>query len=127
MAILDPNRFAHLTPDERLRRIGDLLAKAVMIFRQRERAAGRLSADGNPVVSPVRDITELVTDPREKEILRYLQRVGVGSPHDLRVALDTSESTVKRALVRLRSLGLVVASGHTRAVRYRLPVDPGRS
>lgn len=123
--MLDPNRFAHLTPDERLRRIGDLIAKAVMIYRQRERAAGRLSADGKPVVAPVHDITELVTDPREKEILRYLQRVGVGSPHDFRVALDTSESTAKRALARLRSLGLVAASGHTRAVRYRLKAAEG--
>lgn len=120
MTMLDPNRFAHLTPDERLRRIGVLIAKAVMIFRQRERAAGRLSAAGTPIVVPIRDLADFVSDEGEKQIIRHLQRAESASPHDICVVLSLPRTTLMRKLARLRTVGLVEVTGKTKAARYTL-------
>lgn len=120
MPMLDSHRFAHLTPDERIRRIGDLIGKAVMIFRQGERAAGRLTAEGTFLVVPIRDSAELVADAGEKRILRHLQRAGSASPHDFCIALDLPCTTLMRKLARLRAAELVAVTGKTKAARYSL-------
>lgn len=126
MPTLDAHRFSHLTPDERFRRIGDLIAKAVMIFRQSERAAGRLTAEGKAVVVPICDPAELVTDEGEKRILRHLRHAESASPHDFCIVLTMPRTTLMRKLARLRAVGLVEVTGKTKAARYRLmPPSPG--
>lgn len=121
MTLLTFNRYRDLPETERICRIGELIGKAVLLYRRDLRAAGRVEAlvvtrePGGP--------SALVDDAIEQRVVEYLARIGSASPHDLCVALGHTRTTVSRKLARLRNAGILKASGKTKAIRYSLRTD----
>jgi CRP-like cAMP-binding protein len=118
MTLLTFKRYRDIPEAERIRRIGELIGKAVLLYRHDLRAAGRVEAlvatrePGGP--------SALVDDAIEQRVVEYLARIGSASPHDLCVALGHTRTTVSRKLARLRNAGILKASGKTKAIRYSL-------
>ena len=118
MNYLDATRFDRLTDAQILRRIGALLATAIV-------RSGRLRSQN----AKVRD--GLGTEPEsridhlrlERKIADYLRITGAASPAELKRALGLRGRSLTRALARLRSGGLCEVAGRTRAARYRLRRD----
>jgi DNA-binding transcriptional ArsR family regulator len=59
-------------------------------------------------------------DETENSVIEYLHRIGEASPQDIQSSLNLSRSTTYRAMDRLAEEGVVLRSGKTRSVRYRL-------
>lgn len=121
----------HLSREERIQRIGELLSKGVtlMLIREAElkrssqvaatSASGNGSADEPPAVpSPEHQVAG--DDDTARSILDFLRRVGQASPRDIQRNLDLPKSTLYRHLIRLVQSSLVVGTGKTSAIRYRL-------
>lgn len=121
MALLSSTRQIDLSDQERLRRIGELIATAVIRYRRRQRTtvAKAGSVSSGTCIDPV----ELVGDEIEKRLVRYLGGVNAATPHELSEVLDLSRSTVTRKLSRLRMAGLVTVSGRTKGATYKLKTD----
>lgn len=128
MPLLDLDSYANLSEDERLDRIGALIAKAVVLYRNDQQRAGEVEpetvadADQGGVIRSVADLAE---DETEKQVIRYLERVGSATPRGFSAALGLSRQTVTRKLARLRASGLVVVTGKTRMARYELAGPSG--
>ena len=117
-----PLPATNLPDRDRIRRIGELLCKAVML------------AEAKRVVQPV-EVQEMPAPgilggrPRartfsDQRVLRYLQTAGDASPVAIRTALGLSRSTAFRALTRLSADGeVVVAGGSGSLLVYRLSQD----
>lgn len=110
---------ANIPPEQRLRRIVELLCKAIIRME-----ANRITL-GAPV-EPDTGATEraaFVDVPRkskDERLLKYLHFVGSASPATIRGTLGLSRSDTHRLLLRLVDEGRVVAVGKTRSVTYRL-------
>lgn len=126
MATFDLTRFDHLTEAEVLRRIGALLATA-LVRNGRLRSAGVASPADGGTTPPVDDPARLVGDATEQQIVRYLALTGPASPRELSTSLGLARRTVARKLARLRAAGLCVVSGETKAAHYRLRTDCSRN
>lgn len=126
MDLLSLKHYRDIPEPERLRRMGELIATAVIRYyrEQRVKAAAQKSAKGEP--RKILEPADLVSDEIERQMLRYLARVGAATPRDFQVALGVSPMTITRRLARLRATGLLVATGKKRAARYEL-VDGSRS
>ncbi|RRJ96985.1 hypothetical protein Ga0100231_000055 [Opitutaceae bacterium TAV4] len=117
-------RNRNLTEAERTRRIGELIAIAVIRYRHlhpeefadHPQFAGSPHQDGAGMF----DFVGLVSDESEKRILHYLSNIGTAAPKDFQMALGIIRISVTRKFERLRSAKLITTSGKTRAVRYRL-------
>ena len=99
----------HYTASEQasLRRIGELLARAVSRkCRDEELARARQARPGLPEDA----------DP----ILVFVAEVGECSPKDVRERFSLSRTTAFRRLSRLVDAGQLEKSGSTNAIRYRL-------
>jgi hypothetical protein len=115
----------YLNREDRLRRIGELLAKGVTLLCLREAAEVRAGANAvtNTTRShPVRRDSEIpqIEDPAQNQILTYLSNVGDASPRDIQRSLCIPKATAFRKLTKLLQLGLLARSGSTSAMRYRL-------
>ena len=121
MALLTFNRYRDLPEAERIRRIGELIGKAVLLYRRDLRTAGRVEALA--AAHKPRGPTNLIDDETEKRIVEYLAKIGPASPHDLCVTLGHTRTTVSRKLARLRNAGVLQTSGKTKAIRYSLRTD----
>ena len=123
MVNLDTTRFDGLPETEILRRIGALLAVAIMRSgRLRSRNANVRTVRGdepNARVDPLR----MIVNPLERQIAEYLRFTGAASPVELRRALGLRPRSLTRALARLRRGGLCEVVGQTRAARYQLRSD----
>jgi DNA-binding transcriptional ArsR family regulator len=119
LALLDLSYNAKLTREERGRRFADCCEKAIVSFYRNERVAAAL-ADTGKTSAKTLEPAMLVRDEAEREIVRYLGRVGTATPLDFCKALGIPRPTVTRKLRRLRSTGIVVVSGKTQAARYCL-------
>ena len=121
MALLIFPQQIDLSDQERLRRIGELIATAVIRYRRRQRTtlAKAGAASSGTRIDPV----ELVGNETEKRLVRYLVGAGAATPHELGEVLDLSRSTVTRKLARLRKAGLVTVSGRTKGATYKLKTD----
>lgn len=130
MPILNLEFYANLPEDERLDRIGALIAKAVVSYRRDRQLVGEddpeTVADGNQT-GGIRSVADLVKDEAEKQVMRYLERVGSATPQNFSTALGLSRQTVSRKLARLRVAGLVVVTGKTRMARYELAGKSGNN
>lgn len=119
------DRNQNLTASERIQRIGELLAIAVMRYRRLHPEEfpdrPRFGCSGRPETAASFDRGYFVSDESEKRILNYLSRIGAAAPRDFQVALGISRISVIRKLARLRAANLVTVSGKTRAIRYELP------
>jgi biotin operon repressor len=111
-------QHAAVTDAGRLRRIAELLCKAIVLTEASQAVqAGSCRTNSDvPVASPS------LRDPSsgDDRILNYLAFVGTASPAVIRSSLGLSRTSTHRALRRLSSAGNVVASGQTRGVVYRL-------
>jgi len=125
MPLLDTTRFDHLGESEVLQRIGALLATAIARSGrlQTRPAPNPQCASAQPAL-PV-DPWELVNDPLEQQLMRYLTLTGPASPRELGSALGLNRRTVARKLARLRATGVCEVAGKTRAARYRLRAEFG--
>ena len=121
MAFLTLTQQMDLSDQERLRRIGELIATAVVRYRRRQRTTlpqAAAASSGTRI-----DPAQLVGDETEKRLMRYLGGAGAATPHELVEVLGLSRTTVTRKLARLRKVGLVVVSGRTKGASYRLKTD----
>lgn len=110
--------FDQIPRPQRLRRIGELLCKAIVLTeagRPRTHEASR-SVREVPAAPPV-SADGLLGDDR---IVNYLDFVGAASPGVIRTGLGLTRTSVHRALRRLSAAGVIVGSGQTRRVVYRL-------
>ena len=127
MATLDTTRFDQLPDAEILRRIGALLANAIVRSgRLRSRNAKVREDHGDELDSRI-DSLRLIADPLERQIAEYLRFTGAASPVELRRALGLRPRSLTRALARLRRNGLCEVVGQTRAAHYQLRRDFGRN
>jgi hypothetical protein len=123
MTNLDTTRFDGLSEPEILRRIGALLATAIVRSgRLRSRNAKVPPDRGNHPALEV-DPLRLIADPLERQISEYLRYTGTASPVELRQALGLRPRSLTRALARLRRGSLCEVVGQTRAARYQLRSD----
>lgn len=91
----------------RLRRIGELLARA--ISRKLHDEAMEKARQANPALPEDAD-----------PILVFISEVGECSPKEIRERFDLSKATAFRRLSRLVDAGQLAKSGSTNATRYRL-------
>lgn len=121
----DPRRFEHMSENDILRKIGELLATALIrrgCLGPGPSPPADTSANGS--ASSV-DPLHLLSDDVDRQIARYLQFAGSTSPHLIGRALGISMRALSRRLARLRANGLCEVVGKTRAARYRFRVDHG--
>ena len=118
-----PNRGG-LSDEQRLRRICELLSKAVVADWTerivRERVTDRPTAEEE---SPTAEVTD------RQRILSYLELVGHATPSSIRATLSLPRMRLYRAVQPMLATGRLAANGHTSTVTYRLVpgkgVDPG--
>lgn len=105
--------------EHRLRRIGELLASAIV------RGSALLApADESNTTAPRLEGPEnLAVDEAERSIIAYLKRGGSASPRDLELGLGLTRLVVQRRLARLRGLAVIWRTGERRSVRYSLRTD----
>lgn len=115
------NPYQHLTEEERIQRIAELLLLAV-----------QRSCSAAPVANPVTAAPSEAVDPgssadeTDGKVLRYLHQFGGAAPKQIRAGLGIPSSTLCRSLARLRERGRVRAFGRTRAAWYEIaPSDNG--
>ena len=123
MARLSFQLYQELPEAERIRRIGELIGLAVLRHRGRPRAISRQNSTTGSAEAQPAEPWALITDEVERQMVRYMERVGAATPRDLQVALGLSSMTVTRHLGRLRAAGVLVAKGRTRAVRYQVRTE----
>lgn len=112
MSDSEPNP-AFLAPPERMRRIADLLAKAILLSESKRALRVEDARENNAsTFNPF--------DSDAERVLQYLQVAGHGSPAAIRCALGLSKATAYRTLLRLSDDGYVVAKGQTRTLAYYL-------
>ncbi len=104
-----------LTDAQRVRRIAELLCKAIVTS---EAAAVLIETNAREDAPVVEGAT--TGQPDENRVLGYLGLAGEASPLSIRLALGLSRSKVYRILQRLNGDGQIVASGQTRSISYRL-------
>ncbi len=111
------NPYRHLSEDERIRKIGELLATAALRYLRSQPAQSPRNEPPDPVPVPVWDLVE---DELERQILRYLAQQVAAPPVAIGKALNLHSKCLERRLARLRSVGLVIVYGKTRNAYYSL-------
>lgn len=107
-----------ITDDERVRRIGELICKGILV-------SPGLRSDRE--VRPAPDAPGAVD--LGSRIVEYLRRHSTASPGEMRVVFNLSRSRTYRALQRLLETRVIVRNGgRTTAAGYRLAdIDPSRN
>jgi CRP-like cAMP-binding protein len=124
---LDTTRFDTLSEGVVLRRIGELLATAlVRSGRLLPRPDAKVGAT-LPIARTTVNPWDMVSDPIERQLVRFLHHAGPTAPRDLASALGIARRSVARKLRRLRINGLCEVVGKTKAARYQLRTDQGRN
>jgi CRP-like cAMP-binding protein len=120
MDCLNLRRFDHLNEDEVLRRIGGLLATALMRSgRLRRPSPAQCGLPARTLPATV-DPVDLIRDPGARQVARYLQAAGPTAPRDLAAALGLSRRTAARRLAQLCAGGICEVVGRTKAARYQI-------
>lgn len=118
----DPRQFDQLSEEHVIRRIGALLAKALLRSRHvgaTAASAGQPANAPTPAVNPL----DLLRDDTARQIVKFLQCAGPTSPVIIGRMLEISQRVVTRRLTRLRASGICEVEGKTRAVLYRVRAD----
>lgn len=116
------NPTEHLTREQRIGRIGELLSKAVTLMVAQEMAEMRCQgkqAIEQPMTSDI-SVPGKAYDDTSRKIIAYIMKFGSASPRDIQSHLAISKATVFRRFSQFENAGIVVRSGSTRAVRYCL-------
>jgi hypothetical protein len=116
------NPTEHLSRQERIRRIAELLSKGItlMLMREREAAAANTATPCTSEGEIGASSEALSLDDTSKDIIAYLARVGPAAIREIHAALDIPTRSACRKLGQLRKCGLVQRRGATTAVRYAL-------
>lgn len=118
----DSRQFDRLSEEQVIRRIGALLAKALLRSRHVGAALASAGQPANAPATPVNPL-ELLRDDTERKIVSFLQCAGPTSPMVIGRTLDIPQRVITRRLTRLRANGVCEVEGKTRAVRYRVRDD----
>ena len=121
MSALDVHRFDSLSDRQVIRRIGSLLAVALM--RSGALAPARATTPVRPAPAKPLERSEFLADVRDQRIVRYLECAGNARPRELAVALGLSRGVTQRRLLHLRATGVCHVVGMTRGARYSLQRD----
>jgi hypothetical protein len=108
--------YESLSREERLRRIGALVAKAVALASVPVRLQGQRANAGRVPVS----LDEGDLAPEAQALLQRFARLGEFAPHEAATFWGISRSTAYRRLRRLEQAGCIERHGETTAARYRL-------
>lgn len=121
MTLLTFTQQIDLSDQERVCRIGELLATAVIRYHRQRRITRPVTLKSSPgtAVNPL----ELLGDQSEKRIVDYLANVSTATPHEIGAALNLSRATVTRKLASLRKAGLAIVTGQTKGATYKLRTD----
>lgn len=95
------------------------LVRSGSLTRSPKTLAGRSLTPDTALVEGV----DLIGDPIERQLARYLQCVGPTAPRELGAAFGLSRRTAARKLTRLRANGMCEVVGRTRGARYQLRAD----
>lgn len=118
------NPYRYLSEDERIRKIGELLATAALRYlHDKDRESLH---DKKPVQARV-EVWDLVDDEIEKQVLRYLDVNVMASTGHIEKALHIPHMTLSRRLARLRKAGFIDLTGRTRNAIYCLAINPGNN
>ena len=115
---------SQMSEDERMQEIASILATGALRYLRQQPPAPQVAIEPKP---RQREVWELVDDPVEQQILRYVQQNVSVDPAQMRVFLEISEMTLVRRLAHLRGLGLVRVPGKTRKARDELAPEAARN
>ena len=123
MAYLDTQRFDRLSDEEVLDRIGALLAVAIGRHEQQQLVA---QAGATRVATPddrnhaTLDLTQLVTDPLEAQMIMHLRAAGRANAREMAMSLGVTTAVAAQKLARLCAAGLCRVETRSRPACYRL-------
>jgi len=122
------NPTEHLSEEERLRRIAELLSKGVTLMLMREAEKKARSLDTRTALPSVtRFQPTQAFDAGSQAVVDFLYRVGSASPKQVQANLGLPRSSTSRRLIDLESRGVIMRAGRTRSVRYELVQSQGES
>lgn len=118
-----PSRIAPtdaLPDDQRIRRICELLSKAMILdVASRIASPAAMAAEAIPKTTlPEQLVAETGSDVARIE--SYLALIGEASPAMIRETLGLPRMRIYRAAQRLLAAGTIMVSGQTRTVTYRV-------
>jgi len=108
--------YEHLSREQRIRRIGEILSKAVTLYVMKKRDAERAAG----VAEVAATIQETDPDRVTRDIVEFLKRVGWASPREIRLRLDVSQRTCARRLRAMLAGGVLETRGLTTGTQYRI-------
>ncbi len=127
--MMSPSDYESLSREERIRRIGAILGKAVTLRLERERAA-REGADGVPTASgdappsghefSAPDVPDEPLASDEMTLMRKAAALGHLHPRDAAACFGSSRTTAYRRLQHLERGGWIIRQGQGKASRYHL-------
>jgi hypothetical protein len=113
--------YEHLSREERIRRIGEILAKGVTLLAIKQQEDARKAGVAQVVVQVEQSETDWIT----RGIVEFLKRVGWASPREIRLHVDVTQRTCARHLQAMLVGGMLESRGLTSAVQYRIRTMPG--
>ncbi|MBM4148952.1 MAG: hypothetical protein FJ224_07900 [Lentisphaerae bacterium] len=108
------NPYEHLSREERLRRIGELLSKGVTRMLEAEKNAAQKAGEAAVAAK----VEEAEGDWITRGIVAYLKRVGPAMPADIRRGIALPKSTLFKRLKLLLAASVLTKTGYHRRVRY---------
>jgi uncharacterized membrane protein len=120
--------YEQLSRSERMARIGELLAKGIslLVLAEQQDGAALMSSVGGASHSGVKNGKESQSGPpelledEERRIMAYVCKMHSASPRELQQHFGLSKATAYRRLSRLVEANLLVRTGATKGVVYRL-------
>ncbi len=127
--MMTPSDYESLSREERIRRIGAILGKAVTLRLERERAAregggevppapGEARPSGHELSAP--DVPDEPLASDELTLMRKVAALGHLHPRDAAAFFGSSRTTAYRRLQHLERGGWLVRHGQGKASRYHL-------
>lgn len=115
--------FQCMSREARIRRIGQLLSKAVTLMlvsetETNEQMARRMLA--KKYTENILSDSHIEVSDDAKAIMAFLKRIGTASPAEICQYTELSRTTVFRRLRELQQRGVIGKTGSTIAVRYRI-------
>lgn len=127
--MMSPSDYESLSREERIRRIGAILGKAVTLRLERERAAREGGGEVSPAPDGARPSSHELSAPDvpdeplasdEVTLMRKVATLGHLHPRDAAAFFGSSRTTAYRRLQRLERGGWLVRQGQGKASRYHL-------
>lgn len=105
---------AHISKEQRMERIGELLSKGVAIMLANE------NRDASAAAAPIRKVNLVNLDATSRNILTFVQKVGCASPREIEHRLGIGRRTVLRKLKSMYESDILIKKGKTTSIRYEL-------